>query len=309
MKKIRQLITATLLLSVLLIIPACSTLLQNKAPQPSSKYQSEWCKTRYPIVFIHGIALKDKTLFTSYWGKIPQQLEALGASSYFGGQAAYKTNKLNAEYIAKRIDLILAKHNTDKVNIIAHSKGGIEARYLISVLGYESKVASLTTICTPHRGSSIADIIISKTENNRPLQDFIILTAAMQALYMGNLEADPYNSGAQLTTANMMQFNKEVPDSPQVYYQSYSARIREAYPDNILKKAAAILEQYEGENDGLVSVQSAIWGDYKGIILEDDAKGLSHGDVIDMFPRSKQERYKIYDFYIQLVHDLKLRGY
>lgn len=46
------------------------------------------------------------------------------------------------------------------MNIIAHSKGGLDSRYLISGLHMAPYVASLTTICTPHRGSMLADLLM-----------------------------------------------------------------------------------------------------------------------------------------------------
>lgn len=290
------------------LLLACSSTKEISLHQ-NNRLAADWCTTKYPVVLIHGIALKDKTAINSYWGKIPEHLQALGCTTYFGGQNAYDSHKKNAEAIAQRIDLILTKHNTDKVNIIAHSKGGIEARYLITLPGYENKVASLTTLCTPHRGSSIADLIFAETEKNHALKGILVMAASMQAIYIGDFYSAPYKAGKQLTTFYMEQFNKEVPDSEIVYYQSYSARILPGYEENFLKSLSAVLYQYEGDNDGLTSVSSARWGNYKGLILETYPEGLSHADVIDIFPGDPGLKHRIYDFYIELVHDLKIRGY
>lgn len=268
-----------------------------------------WCKTRYPVLLIHGIALKDNMSLHGYWGKIPSILQSYGCKIYYGGQDAYKSHEQNAVIIAARIDEICEKTGFEKVNIIAHSKGGIESRYLISKLEYADKVSSLTTICTPHHGSSLADLIYSELEDNETLKDLLISAASLQAIYIGDFSSDPYNAGKQLTTYYMNDFNKKTPDSPSVYYQSYSAVIRESFPDTFLKKTSKILFKYEGDNDGLVSVESAKWGEYKGIILENDISGLSHADVIDIFPINAEKKIKIYNFYIQLVHDLKNRSF
>ena len=56
---------------------------------------------------------------------------------------------------------ILDECKTDKVNIIAHSKGGLDSKYIITDLGMQDHVASLTTLCTPHKGSIIASKIWS----------------------------------------------------------------------------------------------------------------------------------------------------
>ena len=45
-----------------------------------------------------------------------------------------------------------------KVNIIAHSMGGLDARYAIAKLGLADRVASLVTIGTPHLGTPLANL-------------------------------------------------------------------------------------------------------------------------------------------------------
>ena len=47
-----------------------------------------------------------------------------------------------------------------RVLIVAHSMGGLDARYMISRMGMEDHVAALLTITTPHRGSPYADWIV-----------------------------------------------------------------------------------------------------------------------------------------------------
>lgn len=109
------------------------------------------CKTIYPVLLLHGLNCQDERPIY-YWGRIPSILRKHGTTVYLGGQDAWGTVKDNAEYINMQINNIILKENCDKVNIIAHSKGGLEARYLISSLNMANKVASLTTISTPHHG-------------------------------------------------------------------------------------------------------------------------------------------------------------
>jgi len=45
-----------------------------------------------------------------------------------------------------------------KVHVLAHSMGGLDARYAIARLGLAGKVASLVTVGTPHRGTPVADL-------------------------------------------------------------------------------------------------------------------------------------------------------
>jgi triacylglycerol esterase/lipase EstA (alpha/beta hydrolase family) len=55
--------------------------------------------------------------------------------------------------LSRSIDQILRETGAKKVNLVAHSLGGKDARYLVSALGYGDRVASISTIGTPHRGS------------------------------------------------------------------------------------------------------------------------------------------------------------
>ena len=113
-------------------------------------------------VMLHGIGFRDLRYF-NYWGRIPKELAENGAVVYYGHQQAWGTIEDNAQIIREKILEILSENHCDKVNIIAHSKGGLDARYLISGLHMENQVASLTTVSTPHRGSELLSF-----HNDRP---------------------------------------------------------------------------------------------------------------------------------------------
>ena len=57
---------------------------------------------------------------------------------------------------------IIEKEHCEKVNIIAHSKGGLDSRYAISKLGMDEYVASLVMINTPNAGCEFADYLLEK---------------------------------------------------------------------------------------------------------------------------------------------------
>jgi triacylglycerol esterase/lipase EstA (alpha/beta hydrolase family) len=116
---------------------------------------------KYPIVLVHGAGFRDKTLgFINYWGRIPKHLEKNGVTVYYGGTDAWGSIEENAEILKNRILRILQEEDLEKVNIIAHSRGGLEARYLISALEMEEYVASLTTISTSHRGVKAMNTVV-----------------------------------------------------------------------------------------------------------------------------------------------------
>ncbi len=80
----------------------------------------ERCRTRYPIVLIHGAGFRDLK-WPVYWGRIPSRLEAEGAVIRYGLQDCWAGIETNAEVIAKRIREITEEIGCEKVHVIAHS--------------------------------------------------------------------------------------------------------------------------------------------------------------------------------------------
>ncbi|MBQ7455561.1 MAG: hypothetical protein IJS53_03885 [Clostridia bacterium] len=116
-------------------------------------------KTRYPIVLVHGLGMKD-TFFMRSFGRIDRLLRVQGYEVYKSRVDGMGTVAGNAAQLKREIDEILRRAHAEKVNIIAHSKGGLDAKYMIRRLGMAGRVASLTTLCTPHRGSPIASFVL-----------------------------------------------------------------------------------------------------------------------------------------------------
>ena len=114
--------------------------------------------TKYPIVLVHGIVIKQMKIINAF-GQIGNQLLAEGYPSFVADIDAIGSVDTNAEQLKRYIERVLAESGAEKVNIIAHSKGGLDSKFMITELGMEDKVASLTTLCTPHKGSLIASKI------------------------------------------------------------------------------------------------------------------------------------------------------
>ena len=114
---------------------------------------------RYPVLLVHGMGFRDDQPI-GYWGRIPRVLESAGCRIFYGNQDSNASIETNGAHLARRIDEILAETGAEKVNIIAHSKGGLDARYAISTLGMGDRVASLTTMSTPHHGSKTVDLLL-----------------------------------------------------------------------------------------------------------------------------------------------------
>lgn len=91
--------------------------------------ESEICKTRYPILLVHGVFFRDFR-YLNYWGRIPRELKRNGAQVFYGRQQSAAAVEDSGRELARRIQEILAETGCEKVNIIAHSKAaGQPCRY------------------------------------------------------------------------------------------------------------------------------------------------------------------------------------
>lgn len=145
------------------------------------------------------------------------------------------------------------------IHIIAHSMGGLDARYALhrDVSGLAARVASLSTIATPHRGSPIADLLVGPPRDVRSLRRVVSETLQSAIAVFG------VSTGAldNLRTAFAEQFNRDHPDVAHIPCYCYAGNGAESYP---LRLMSAYIRHVgrtdvERENDGLVSVASASW--------------------------------------------------
>ena len=272
---------------------------------------SERCKTEHPVLLVHGVGLRDWKYF-NYWGRIPNALEREGAAVYYGNQDSLGSVEYNGEILQKNIEKLLSETGHEKVNIIAHSKGGLEARYMISSLGMSEKVASLTTVATPHRGSKTVDLFLKLPRVFFKVAAFF---ANIAGRCLGDKTPDFYAVSIHLSTEHLTEFNRRNPDADSVYYQSYGAVMRNAFSDIIFFCSHIIVYLIEGKNDGIVSLESSKWTNFKGVFRGAANRGISHADVIDVrrwsvkIKNSSHGTTDIVDTYITIVEGLKGMGF
>lgn len=266
--------------------------------------ESDICATRYPLVLVHGVGFRDLKYF-NYWGRIPRELMRYGARIYYGHQQAWGTVEDNAAAIRDTILRVQRETGCEKVNIIAHSKGGLDSRYLITRLDMADSVASLTTISTPHQGSELLDLLC-----RLPDRLYRLIAGRLDWAFrkMGDTAPDAYRASRQLAPAFCKQFNQETPDRPQVFYQSYATAMKGFFSDFLLCFPWLLLRPMGGENDGLVCVPSARWGQFQGVLRGKFRRGISHGDIIDL-KRQDYRGFDVIEIYMDIVTKLKNQGF
>ena len=257
--------------------------------------------TKYPIVMAHGIVAKQRPLFNAF-GKIGKKLSVAGYDVYISDHDAFGRIETNAVQLRDYILRTLEATGAEKVNIIAHSKGGLDAKHMITELGMEDKVASLTTLCTPHKGSIIASRIWGWPGFiKKPLAFFINL---FFRLFFRDKHPDALGACEQLRAVD--ESEATLAFSEKVYCQSYSSSLKRGKDCFIMALPMKIFKHYENvENDGLVSRESAKFGNYRGDCLD---ISISHAQIIDRFSR-KSQKEKIYAFYIGLAEELGEMGF
>jgi triacylglycerol esterase/lipase EstA (alpha/beta hydrolase family) len=258
-------------------------------------------KLKYPVVLVHGVMAKDNNLF---WGRIPEKLKNAEVNVFLGNTDSWGGIESNAISLKKTIDSILEKCEIEKVNLIAHSKGGIDSRFLISTMEYAPKIASLTTISTPHLGCEIVDFVFDKKYIHTKLAKRI--TCFLAKLY-GDKSPDPYKLLEDLTTENMHKFNQKNVDVSSVYYSSYQSFMKNSFDDLTFSLSYRLIKKIAGENDGIVSLKSSKWGDNCTLIKGPNAHGISHAEIIDI-KRKKISGIDIPSEYLKIIDKLILMG-
>lgn len=263
------------------------------------------CATKYPILMVHGVFFRD-TKFFNYWGRIPNELERNGAKIYYGNHSSAASIADSAAELKERILEILAESGAEKVNIIAHSKGGLDCRYAISKLDMGDYVASLTTINTPHRGCLFADYLLTKISPD--IKNKVAETYNSTLRKFGEANPDFLAAVNDLTDSYCKQLNSEMPTPKGIYCQSVGSVLKTANSGKFpLNFSYYLVNVFSGENDGLVSEDSFEWGEKYVLLRPSKERGISHGDMIDL-NRENIDGFDVREFYVNLVSDLKNRG-
>jgi triacylglycerol lipase len=270
------------------------------AEAPASAPAAPWalrptralCVPRHPLVFCHGMLAMTMLRMqvpedTNYFAHLRRFLAERGVHALYPNVEPTGGVAERAEQLRDQIN----RWTDGPVNVIAHSMGGLDARFLISRLGLAGRVRSLTTVATPHRGSGLADWFRLHFRQRVPL------LLALEAFGVN------VNGFRDCQTDACRAFNDHTPDGTGVRYFSFGAAVAPPRITPLLRRGWNILTPLEGDNDGLVSVRSARWGEYLGTLSVDHFAQTPDG----LFVRPG-ENFDALGFYSRLVEDLARRG-
>jgi len=236
--------------------------------------------TRFPIVLVHGWTGWDAVGPLEYFYNVAEDLESLGFPVHVVRLDPYNHTDVRAAQLGDDIDLVLPQWRARKVDLIGHSQGGIDSRGVIGTYGYGDRVSALISIGSPHRGTFIADAALGLAPG--PVEDIAGLLLNFLGAVTAQEQSDAIASFESLSEAHMVgEFNPMNPDDERVQYISYTGRTCDALDfldpeqgcqdlvDPLIGWSYDILKLARGPNDGLVTVDSARWGDYRGEMIAD----------------------------------------
>lgn len=262
----------------------------------------------YPIVLAHGLGgfehLADVKQL-EYFYKIPELLRDEGEVVHVTTVDPFDDSYKRGHQLLQQVKQFTSDNNWDKVHIVGHSQGGLDARYVAH--HRPDLVASVVTIATPHHGTKISDIATKTIEysNTEKVIDALVEVLG-RALYDKNGEKTRATEAIrQFSQPAIKEFNNRITNKPAVYYASIAGRSGSLVEqsdcespktpsflngweytvdpvDSTLRATESTLDGPTGTvpNDGLVRVEKAKWGEFLGCVPADhfDEVGQVLGD-------------------------------
>ena len=260
--------------------------------------KTDYAKTKYPIVMVHGwlgwSRIGNDSFNIDYWYQILPDMARNGSTVFAAQLSPTNTTEVRGEQLLSQVEEVRAITGKTKVNLIGHSHGGPTVRYVSAVK--PEYVASATGVGGTFRGSKVADVI----QNNSGLKTFMnILGQYIVGPLIAWAEANPDTpidfdgSMKSLTETGSATFNAKYPTTALasdcnksgakvengVYYYSWGGTKQTTNLldiDTILMQLGP-LAYGNNDNDGMVARCSTHFGQ----VIRDDY-ALNHTDLANM---------------------------
>ena len=202
--------------AVVLGFVACGWVVATAVPaQAWCWWNCNYTKTKYPIVLAHGMAGFDELFGVyEYFFGIPNALDDGGATVFVTSVSQFNSTEARGEQLIDQVEQIVAITGKPKVNLIGHSHGGLDVRYVAAVR--PDLVASVTSVGSPHKGADLADFLAENVENGSftetVLGAFANLLGTVLGLISGSTnEQDAIAALASLSSTGAAAFNAQYP--------------------------------------------------------------------------------------------------
>ncbi len=283
----------------------------------------------YPIVLAYGFAGFDDIGPVDYFYDIPPLLTADGHDVFVAtGVDSFNDSYTRGAQLLAYVQSVLSQTGAAKVNLIAHSQGGLDARWVAHAA--PDSIAALVTIATPHQGTPVADDAVSGVGGPAVMSALEALLGATSP-DGGTVPEGFVAAIQQMTSAGAAQFNQQIPNAPGVSYYSIAGRSNlqlgqpdcqaiepgfisnwDPYVDPTGAEFVLTAPLLAGNllnptpNDGLIPVPSARWGTFLGCVPADHFEEI--GQLLGQ-PAGLGNPFSYKDFYRGLADWLVLQGY
>jgi triacylglycerol lipase len=253
-----------------------------------------YTKTKYPIVLCHGMAGFDSLFGVyDYFYGIESSLTSGGAKVFVTHVPSFGATEARGEALLDQIEDIVAVSGAGKVNLVGHSHGGLDVRYVAAMR--PDLVASVTTVGSPHKGAELADFLRGNLKDGgfgeAVLGTFANSLGTLLGLLSGHTSPqDSVTALESLTTQGMAAYNAKFPaglptsacgsgpaSKDGVKFYSWSGH---STLTNLLDVSDAPLALsalvYKNDNDGLVGTCSS----HFGTVIRDDY-AMNHLDEVN----------------------------
>ncbi|MGB5548650.1 MAG: alpha/beta fold hydrolase [Polyangiales bacterium] len=253
-----------------------------------------------PIVLMHGFAGfrelgPGKQVWLEYFTNVRRQLRAMGYQVFAPQVEPFDDPLDRAKQWFSAIEKIRVKTKAEKVHLVGHSQGGLDARVLVAPftgphespvgplfgLGYGARVASVTTIATPHFGSVIADAVVQDIPGHKQAVKALMCSLNLITALIRGEQQDTDRAVKALTRKFMLEhFNRIIEDDPNVRYYAVAGDpgCRDVVHPWLRPEYKDIHRTDPGEgggpNDGLVTVSGSFFGNLPPAYADQAYPGL-----------------------------------
>jgi triacylglycerol esterase/lipase EstA (alpha/beta hydrolase family) len=231
--------------------------------------------TRFPLVMVHGWTGFENIGPLTYFYNVREDLEGLGYPVAIAVLDPYNAVEVRGEQLVDFVDVTLTNWRARKVDLIGHSQGGIDSRYVAAEAGggRGDRIGAVITVGTPHQGTPFTDIALGLLPG--PAEQSLVFLLN----FLGAAQSQQSDVEASLYTLSetfmQEEFNQIYVDDPRVEYRSWMGETCiggigcQDVLDPLLVFSYETIYPLAGPNDGLVPEESAKWGTYLGVVPAD----------------------------------------
>lgn len=256
--------------------------------------------TRYPVVFLHGLGALANLMQGGVLHAEAMHLRARGVWAYAPHVNPYDTCAVRAAAWAERLEVVFSETGADRVNLVGFSSGGLDARFLLRDPAWQSRIASVVTVSTPHRGTEIASYVLSRPERLREwtmtIMDFVGRAAYESAL------PQPEAAVAELTPEAVRAAFPDEATVDGVWCASFDSRAGKGTDVPIYAPLIVpnrILHGLAGVNDGIVPQSSMGWGERLGTLDADHARQIG----LRLTPTTEYDSMAFFEAHVERLRE------